>query len=976
MGTSFSCNHTVTNVFNIRSSIPFWDTLAELYLHKYHDNLLALANVLFLLPNRRSCQMLTAAFVRKQGLKPTILPQMTPISELDDDEVFFNGFSYTKIFDEESHPISKEERLFLFMRLIMSKPNDFGLKRLNLAQAYALANDLATLIDDACNQGLSFDRLQDLVPDKYATHWQETLKLLKIITEYWPQILQERNAIDRCMLKNKILYLQADLWQEKPTMQDVVAAGITASFPAIVSLLKSILKLPNGSIYFACIDRYADDDYWTGVDETHPLYENKILLELLGLSPAAIQDISTPVYPLREQLVSELMRPASVSYMWRSISEKISVAEAINGITFINCDSQRDEALAIALKMRAVLEIPEKTAALITYDRNLARRVAAELMRFDIEIDDSAGMPLSLSQVGIFFRLIAEAAEDIESEIKFVTLLKHPFMLCQHDAASFRKAVYTYETALRTQTISSLSENILSLVSRIKTQLDAFRQFLISSSYQFENILEKHICLAENFASSNTEAGSRLLWKGNAGRTAANFVTKILTRAATLGSIDGKDYLPLLTEMMGAESIRSNYGTHPRLSILGPIEARLCHFDVVILGEFNEGIWPKAVDADMWMSRPMKKDFGFNLPEKNIGILASDLCCFLAAPSVILTRAKRVDGTPMKKSRWLLRMETVLKASGMDITTLSDNSIYQFIHSLDIPDHPAPIKAPAPCPPVSSRPRKLSASGVDLLVQDPYSVYAKYILKLYPLDDLDKEPDQRDYGTLIHGIIEDFNTIYPQALPENALEKLIAIGQKHFADAGLSKDLEAFWWPKFTDTAAWIIEQETAYRLNVAKIHNEISGEIVYLLPGGEFKFTAKADRLDELKNGNFNILDYKTGKIPSKKQIMSGHALQLPLEGLIATKGKFTGLNNTAVQNMIYWQLGVSALSFSPKEADILEKSENYLLELITTFDFETTPYHSRPVPKFVPKNKDYEHLARIKEWSIQEDGENGDDE
>ena len=192
-------------VFNIRYSCPFWDTLADIYLQKYANNPLNLANVLFLLPNRRACQMLTAAFVRKQGMRPTILPQMTPISEPNDDDLFFNGFEYENFFDDIRQPIHKEERLFLFTRLIMSKPGDFGLKQINLAQAYNLAGDLAKLIDEACNQGLSFDRLQDLVPEKYATHWQETLKLLQIITEYWPQILQEREAEDSCVLKNKLL---------------------------------------------------------------------------------------------------------------------------------------------------------------------------------------------------------------------------------------------------------------------------------------------------------------------------------------------------------------------------------------------------------------------------------------------------------------------------------------------------------------------------------------------------------------------------------------------------------------------------------------------------------------------------------------------------------------------------------------------------------------------------------------------------
>ena len=101
----------------------------------------------------------------------------------------------------------------------MSKPNDFGLKQISLAQALSLAIDLAKLIDTACSQGLSFDKLQDLVPEKYATHWQETLKLLKIITEYWPQILAERKAVDCCDLKNRLLFHQAALWQKEKTQQ-------------------------------------------------------------------------------------------------------------------------------------------------------------------------------------------------------------------------------------------------------------------------------------------------------------------------------------------------------------------------------------------------------------------------------------------------------------------------------------------------------------------------------------------------------------------------------------------------------------------------------------------------------------------------------------------------------------------------------------------------------------------------------------
>lgn len=966
---------TSSHLFNIPLSCSFWDTLAKVYIDKYRGDYLQLANVLFLLPNRRACVDLANAFVRIHGRTPAILPQMLPIADMDDDEVFFSGFNLDEMFDMENQTISRDERLFLFTRLIMSKPSDFGLKQISLAQALNLAIDLAKLIDTAINQGLSFDKLQNLVPEKYATHWQETLKLLKIITEFWPMILKERDAVDACTLKNSLLFRQAQIWAKNPISQNIVVAGVTASFPAIISLLKSIIGLPNGEIYFSGIDRFANQAYWDAVDETHPLFETKSLLELLEISPQDVIDVLSPSLPEREQLISEIMRPASVSDEWRRIYGAFDLDKAINGISVINCRSQRDEALAIALKMREVLNTPEKTAALITYDRNLARRVASELERFEIKIDDSAGLPLSLTSIGIFFRLLAEAAGNMESDIAFITLLKHPFMLVGRSASDFRSMVYSYETALRQSLLQNLSDEISDFVKKIKEILSQFSSYLTNPLVSFREILEKHIALAETCAASDTLVGSSVLWKGDAGKTAAKFFTQLLSSSETLGNINGQDYLPLLCELMGLESVRARYGTHPRLSILGPIEARLHHFDTVILGEVNEGVWPKPAQADMWMSRPMKKDFGFSLPEKAIGILGAGLCGFLAAPQVVITRADRVDGVPMKKSRWLLRFETVLKAMQSDILKITDTGFSSLANRLDKPSTYNPIKAPAPCPPLFARPRRLSASGVDLLIQDPYSVFAKYILKLYPLDDLDQEKDQRDYGTLIHAIIEDFNNMYPAELPENPLDILVSLGKKHFADFDISPDLEAFWWPKFLKTAEWIIQQEQDYRPSVKLVHNEIKGEICYSLPNGPFTFTAKADRIDELKDGCLNILDYKTGKIPSSKEVQSGHALQLPLEGLIASKGHFETISNMNVQKLIYWQLGNSVLEITSQNDDILQRTEEYLLKLVETFDFETTPYHSRPIPKFIPKNSDYEHLARIREWSVQEEGESNED-
>ena len=964
------------NIYNIPLSCSFWDTLAKMYLSRYRSDYLKLADVLFMVPNRRSCQALTSAFVREQGLQPAILPQIIPISEIDDDEIFFNHFNWESINLDDKSVISAEKRLFIFARMIISKPSDFGLKQISLAQALSLASDLANLIDTAYNMELSFDKLKDLIPDKYATHWQETLKLLAIITEFWPKILEEEHAVDACLFKRELLYQQAEIWQKEKTKKNIVIAGVTASFPAIVQIFKVISTLENGEIYFSGIDQFADNDYWDAIDESHPQFELKELLNLLEIPRQAVTSLGLESNIDREKFISEIMRPATVSNAWLTVEKNDYGPNTFSHIQLIECPSQREEALSIALKMREILNFEGKTAALVTYDRNLARRVSAELERFGVKVDDSAGLPLNLTPIGIFLRLVAEAAADLSSNVKFITLLKHPLMLFGHNSADIRAEIYEYELSLRKKNYKS--DYIFNIIPDIKEKLADFSQFLSSSRADFIEVIKLHIKLAEEFAFSADFPEYNLLWKGDAGKIATNFITKILETGDTLGSIDGKDYIPLFCELMGMSSVRTNYGTHPRLSILGPIEAKLCHFDYVILGEFNEGIWPKPVQADMWMSRPMKKDFGFNLPEKNIGILAADLCGFLASDNVILTRAERVDGTPMKKSRWLLRMETVLRAIGDDIENIKDYSLSSFASKLDNPTKFLTLSPPAPCPPTFARPKCLSASAVDLLVADPYSVFAKYILKLYPLDDLDIPPDQRDYGTLIHGIIEDFNNKYPDNMPEDALNKLICLGEEHFQEAGVTKDLRAFWWPKFVNIAVAFIALDN--RLDISHIYNEVKGEICYSLAEGDFKFTAKADRIDTLKSGSLNIIDYKTGKIPSLKQINSGHALQLLLEGLIVRKGHFEGISNNKLNNLIYWHLGSEVtnqnlLTISPDEEDILAQCENYLLKLMSTFSFETTPYLSRPIPKFISKNRDYEHLARIKEWSVQDD-DGGSDE
>ena len=414
------------NIYNIPAGSAFAEVLAGKFLADYRDCALELTDVLFLLPNRRAVKALKDAFVRLQGTAPTMLPQMLPIGDVEEDELFLTGFDQAPALAALSPAISRMERLLLFTRIIMAKPIEYGIEKLAANQACYLAQELANLIDTIHNQGLAFDRLVNLVPEEYAAHWQETLKFLQIITEYWPQILEERQLIDAGDRRNRLLEAQIKLWQENPPLKKIVAAGTTAAFPLMKELVKTIFGLENGEIYLAGIDRYLEEDAWQALDETHPQFELKEMLDYLKISREDIADLVMPHNPARNEFISEVMRPAATTDKWRDIGHKQIKHNAVDGLTLINCADMREEALTIALLMREALEVPEKTAALVTPDRNLARRVAAELERWNLKVDDSAGRPLAQTPLGIFLRLIVQACEEDFRPVALLSLLKHP----------------------------------------------------------------------------------------------------------------------------------------------------------------------------------------------------------------------------------------------------------------------------------------------------------------------------------------------------------------------------------------------------------------------------------------------------------------------------------------------------------------------------------------------------------------------
>ncbi len=420
---------------------------------------LALARVTILLPTRRACRALGEAFLRQTGGRPLLLPRMMPIGDLDEDELTLAGA-------EESGPsggldlkpaMPELRRRLALARLILKRgsglrPADGGGPPAPSAdQAARLAAELGRLLDQVQIERLGFDRLAELVPEAYAAHWQITLKFLRILTDHWPRILAEEGCVDPAARRNLVLEAQAETWRRRPPADPVIAAGSTGTIPATADLLEVVAGLPRGRVVLPGLDRHTGEEDWERLEPTHPQFAIKRLLTRLSLSREEVKDWEAPglkaTNPARARLVAEAMRPAAAAETWRPIGLPPA---AIRGVRRLDCATPHEEAGVIALIMRETLQYRDegKSAALVTPDRGLARRVAAELKRWGIEIDDSAGQPLATTPPGAFLRLTAEMIAERAAPVPLLAALKHPLAAGGMRPAAFRAAVRRLELAL------------------------------------------------------------------------------------------------------------------------------------------------------------------------------------------------------------------------------------------------------------------------------------------------------------------------------------------------------------------------------------------------------------------------------------------------------------------------------------------------------------------------------------------------
>jgi len=1008
--------------FTIPAHRPFLDDLASV-LHRElaAPDPEALADAIVLTPTRRGARSLAEAFVRAGGGKALLLPQILALGDLDEGEPPFEPGDLALDLPPAIAPM---QRRFELTRLVLDNAGLFG-RALDAVSAMELGEALGAFLDAVQIEEIDpSGRLDALVDDDFARHWKQSADVLRLATEAWPERLKTLGLVDINQRRTTLLRTLAAQWSRQAPDRPLIAAGSMGTDPATSALLCVIAEARRGAVVLPGLDLDLADDAWDHVGEAHPQGAMKRLLTVAKIEradvrawPATESAAEAVKGRTRRRLINEALRPPDATADWLRIIESLRkegeasgadpLAEGLEGLSQAAAGNEEEAATIAAVLLRETLETPGKTAALITPDPAMARRVSARLARWGVEADSSAGRPLANYPAGVLTALTARAAARSLDPATTLAILKHPLTRLGSDEETLKYPAQLLEQyGLRGPAPRSWAEVLARLTdARDRPPRDGEtrppgRIAALGDAVDLCRRLEQAIALAAapfmDGPAPFIEAAQALglaietlardgdgplgdLWTGAGGEAAAACLAALIRDGAALPKVDAYAFADLIETILAQHLVRTGGANHPRLRILGALEARLVRADRLILAGLEEGVWPRTPPTDPFLSRPMRKTLGLPPPERRIGLSAHDFAQAASAPEVILISTERREGQPAVKSRWLWRLETLARGAKVSIPRRHDAEAWA--DTLDAPLEPRPpalqaAERPRPKPPLEARPRKLPVTRIETWVRDPYAVYAREILSLRELERPDAEMAAWRRGTAIHRAFELLATTTPApSEPESwfaarVLEELTKAG---FSPASMAREQTLA-----ARLAGWAVTFEADRRIAGPKLLIETEGRYAFEVQGRPFTVTAKADRI-ELSGGAAHVLDFKTGQAPSPAQVDAGFSPQLTLTAAILMNGGFADAGQPTPGELLYVRaIGrrvagevKSAVKKDGSSLDLAAEAMEGLVRRIARFDDPDTPYLAWTAPQFLSQHGgDYDHLSRLYEWHVMGEG------
>jgi ATP-dependent helicase/nuclease subunit B len=1002
----------VLRLFNIPASAPFLPTLASaLWEGRLVEGFpggdpLRLSEAVVYLPTQRAARAFAGALVEASGRAGLALPRIVPLGAFSAEEGELAEFDDEPL---DARPaVGDLERRMTLARLIAAwgaalkgairrmgpdglletDPSEPPLTASTPAQALALAGDLAALIDDLRIEGVGFERLGSLVADSFDPYWRITLDFLKIASEAWPSWLTEKGLADRAERAEAAVAREIGrLGRRGPT----IVAGSTGVNAATARLIEAVARAANGAVVLPGLDMALEEADFAALAEaveptsaTHPQAALAKLMRRLGAVRGDVAKLGEP--DARAAFLSQALRPAETTHLWRESTR--DAGAALDGMALIEAETEAQESLAAALALRETLETPGLTAALVTPDPAIARRVAADLARWGIEVENSSGATLGATPEGVFARLTLAAARDFSAPALAALLACPKVRLGRKTFGADARALELW--LLRAQLPATGLDDRAAAFAAAREAAASVHAHRAVRGLNAQDVAAAEALLAD------LDAALRPLREADGGALAdliAAHRAALVALAAPEEIGDGvadlldewalaagegfdcglADYAEMFETLAASRAPPSPRG-HPRLVLLGLLEARLLRFDRVVLAGLDETVWPPAASTDAFLNRQMRADLGLSPPERRIGQTAHDFVEALGTRDAILTRSLKRDGSPTVASRLLRRVAAFAGEEAYDALRERGALYLRIAAAVDAPAPSPPAERPAPAPPLEMRPTRLSVTRIETLRRDPYAIYAERILKLNPLPPVGAALTAAAVGDVWHKALE----IYARG-GEQGRERLLAVAKAAFAPLNADPKFRALRWPRIVEALEVFLAFDEQRREQAERIFIEADGRLDFkLADGSTFTLTARADRIEIGRDGLATIIDYKTGAPPGDREVEVGFSPQMTLQAALLKRGAFAGIDAFETEGAIYLKLGgkdggrekrlkLDGGSF----AEVAEAHFTGLTALLSEYRRPESGYVSRPYPKFAAKGEDYDHLARVAEWSLAESDE-----
>ncbi len=1037
------------NVFTIAPGAPYLSTFVRALLAgeiiagvSRESAPLELARLVIYVPTQRAGRALAVEFARAINRPAALLPRILPLGALDEHENAMLFSNETDGLDESLTPaIDDLGRRLELAPLVMQWARALGHAIVSIgadgepvldkseamlvspspANACALAKEVGALIDEFIIENVDPASIDNLASELFDQYWAITTQFLRIALDDWPRILEGKNLADAMRRQKALLERRIESLDRAPSRDGVIALGSTGSNPTTARLLDAISRQERGGVVLPGLDCVLDDAAWNCIGDavgehgepafTHPQSMMKRLLRIMKIDREDVREIGAlaPSLAARRALVAQALRPADTTENWREFRDRegAGVALALEGVDMVEAPDERLEALVVALYMRRALEAPDRTVALVTPDRGLARRVSAELARFEIEIDDSGGEPLSATPIGDLARQLCAIARDGANAVATAALLAHPFTTLGCSRAAVERIAPLAEMGVLRAIVCDgrgwsahieqaraaahekhahpalkrIGPRDWRAVGDLFARVDAALTPLLSLKRE-EKLSARAAALRasiEAVAAGASEDGASHMGV----EELLDLLERIEVASAPL-DFDATSFSAFVDTLLFETVVRGPRRAHPRLKILGPLEARLIDADLMLLAGLDESVWPPQADTGAFLNRSMRQQLGLSPPERRIGQSAHDFAMGLGAKEVVLTRAKKRSGSPTVASRFVTRL-SALAGDAFESCRRRGDAMLAIAHALDAPARVSGCVRPEPRPPLELRPTRLSVTRIETLRRDPYSIYAERILKLTPLEPLGVELGAREIGTAVHEVLEEFVSMRPRGrLPADAREKLHELAREKLRRLFDDPEFAAFGWPRVAAGLDHAFAFDCARRESNVEIFLEQDGAWRFKLKdGGEFLLTGVADRIEIDGAGMAYVFDYKTGVPPSNKQVLVGLSPQLTLESAMIEAGAFEKVGACKVQGAAYVAIGGAGDGeprwIAPKAesfSDLVAEHKKGLVAMLDQFRDPKRSYPSRPRVVLERNKGDYDHLARVKEWSRNGGAANGESE